>query len=188
MKLRLISVALVFITPNVFISTSFAETLVEFGIHSGGDEITLVSESNTVIESTKAGSKYSFSIGGTKAFTDNYEAQFSFGIKSDASYSTDNESSWVRYPLNAMLFYHSEDLRLGLGTTAHLFAKFKASGTTNNASTTYKDAIGALFEIDYRLDRQYYLGLRYTSIKYVSEDNGNSYDGSSVGILIIVLI
>lgn len=188
MKLRLISLALVLIIANVFISSSFAETLIEVGIHSGGDEITLVSESNAVIESTKAGGLYSFAFGGTKAYTDNIEAQLSFGIKSDASYSADNEFSWVRYPLNAMLFYHTKHLRLGLGATAHFYPKFKVSGTTKNASTTYKDAIGALFEIDYELDQIFHLGLRYTDIKYDSETDGRRFDGSSIGLLLIVLL
>jgi len=187
MKFRFISLALVLILPYVFTSPVFAEVLIEFGVQSGGDEITLVSDTNTVIESTRAGGKYSFSLGGTKALTDKIEAQFSLGVLSDANYTKDDEASWERYPVNAMLFYRTENFRLGLGATAHFFPKFKVSGTTKNASTTYKDAIGALFEVDYRLNQDFHLGLRYTDIKYDSEADGTRYDGSSVGLLLIVL-
>jgi hypothetical protein len=187
MKFRFIAVALVLILPYVFIPAAFAEVLIEFGIQSGGDEITLVSDTNAVIESTKAGGRYSFAIGGTKALTDNIEAQLSLGIISDADYTKDDEATWERYPLNAMLFYRTENFRFGLGATAHFSPKFKVSGTTKNASTTYKDAIGGLFEIDYRLNRDFHLGLRYTNIKYDSEADGTRFDGSSVGLLLIVL-
>jgi len=188
MRHNLFSLALVLFVSNTIIPSSFAEVLLEAGIHTGGDEITLLDNSNTVIESTRAGSKYTLNIGGTKSFTDNVEAQFSLGIKSDASYSADKEASWVRYPLNAMLFYRTNKFRVGLGATAHFYPEFKVSGTTQNVSTKYEDAIGALFEIDYRLDSVFHLGLRYTDINYVSETNGQSFDGSSVGLLLIVLI
>ena len=188
MKYKFFSVALVLIISNAFISSAFAEVLIEAGIHTGGDEITLVNQSNAIIESTEAGSKYTLNIGGTKAFSDNIEAQFSLGIKSDASYGADQEASWVRYPVNAMVFYRTSKLRLGLGATVHLFPEFKVSGTAQSASTKYDDALGALFEIDYRLDSVFHIGLRYTDITYVSQTNGQRFDGSSVGLLIIVLI
>ncbi|MGD8926989.1 MAG: hypothetical protein PVG20_09050 [Thioalkalispiraceae bacterium] len=188
MKFRYIQVALVLIIPYVFIPSSYAEALLELGIHSGGDEITLVDGSNTVIESTKAGSLYSFSLGGTLDYTDTIAAQLSFGIKSDSNFTKDNEASWVRYPFNAMLFYHRDNFRLGLGATVHFSPKYKVSGETKNASSSYKDALGALFEIDYRLNQQFHLGLRYTDIKYVRETDSASFDGSSVGLLLIVLI
>jgi len=187
MKFRFIPVALVLILLDLLIPSAFADVLIEFGIQSGGDEITLVSDTNDVIESTKAGGEYSFSVGGTKALTDNIEAQLSLGVISDANYTKDDEATWERYPLNAMLFYRTENFRLGLGATAHFSPKFKVSGTTKNASTTYKDAIGALFEIDYRLNKDFHLGLRYTDIKYDSEVDGKRFDGSSVGLLLIVL-
>jgi hypothetical protein len=188
MKSRFIFVVSVLIIANFFTPTSYAKALLELGIHTGGDEITLVDGSNNVIESTKAGKLYSFALGGTIDYTETIEAQFSFGIKSDADYTSDDEASWVRYPLNAMLFYHGGNFRLGLGATAHFAPKFKVSGTTKNASDSYKDAIGALFEIDYRLNEQFYLGLRYTDIDYVRENDGQSFNGSSVGLLLILLI
>ena len=155
---------------------------------SWADEIILVDDSNVVIESTKAGELYSLALGGTLALTDNIEAQFSLGIKSNSNYAFDSEASWVRYPINAMLFYNYENFRLGLGATAHLFSKYKVSGATKNASSTYKNALGGLLEIDYRVSQSLHLGLRYTSIQYVSEDDGRGYDGSSIGLLLILLM
>lgn len=188
MKFRFSQLALILIILHAFISSSNAEVLLEIGIHTGGDEITLVDATNTVIESTNAGDKLSFALGGTKAITDNFEGQFSFGIKSDSHHTVDDEASWVRYPVNAMLFFHNENLRLGLGATVHFSPKYKVSGNTNNASSSFKDAIGALFEIDYRLNQQFHLGLRYTDIKYERENDGRRFDGSSVGLLLILLI
>jgi hypothetical protein len=188
MKFRFILTALVLNIPLGFIPSAYARVLVELGIHTGGDEMTLVDDSNAVIESTKAGELYSLALGGTKAFTDNIEAQFTIGIKSNSNYALDSEASWVRYPVNGMIFYYSENYRLGLGATAHLYPKYKVSGTTKNASSSYKNALGGLLEFDYRLSGQLYLGLRYTAIEYVREDDGKRFDGSSIGLLLLLLI
>jgi len=188
MKYRFILAALVLIIPFGFIPSVYARILFEIGVHTGGDEISLVDDSNAVIESTKAGSLYSFALGGTIAFTDNIEAQLSFGIESNANHTKENEASWVRYPLNGMLFYHKDKFRLGLGATAHFSPKYKVSGATKNASSSYKDAIGGLFEIDYRLTEQLHVGLRYTNIQYVREDDDRRFDGSSIGLMLLLLI
>lgn len=188
MILRVITVALVSIIPYVFPASSYARVLIELGVHTGEEEITLIDGSNAVIQSTKAGSLYSFSLGGTIDLTDNLETQLSVGIKSDANFAKDYEASWVRYPLNAILFYRKENFRLGIGATAHLFPKYEVSSTTVNASNTYEDAIGAILEFDYRINELAHLGLRYTDIDYVRENDGQSFDGSSIGLMIIFLI
>ena len=126
--------------------------------------------------------------GSTIDLTDNLETQLSVGIKSDANFGKDYEASWVRYPLNAILFYRQENFRFGIGATAHLFPKYEVSSATVNASNTYEDAIGAILEFDYRINELAHLGLRYTDIDYVRESDGMSFDGSSVGLLIIFLI
>ena len=188
MKPGFITTALALIIPFSFIPSAHARVLFELGVHTGGDELILVDESTMATESTKAGGLYSLALGGTLEFTDNFEAQFSFGIKSGSNYSSENEASWVRYPLNALIFYHTEDVRLGLGATVHFVPEFKVSGSTKNASSTYKEAIGGLLEIDYRLTGEFYLGLRYTAIQYVRESDNRSFDGSSVGLLLLLLI
>lgn len=188
MKFRFILATLVFLILYGLIPSAYARALVELGVHTGGDELTLVDDTNTVIESTKAGALYSLALGGTLAITDNIETQFSIGIKSDSNFTTDSEASWVRYPVNGMLFYYSEDFRLGLGATVHVYPKYKVSGATKNASSSYKDAIGGLLEIDYRVTGQLHMGLRYTNIQYVREDDGRRFDGSSIGVLLILLI
>ena len=188
MTFKLVLAALVFIIPFVFIPSANARTIAELGIHTGGDEMTLVDDSNVVIESTKAGKLYSLALGGTLALSDKTEAQFTFGIKSDSNFTTNSEASWVRYPFNAILFYNYENFRLGLGATAHLFSKYKVSGDTKNASSTFKNSIGGLLEIDYRVAKQLHLGLRYTNIQYEREDDGRRFDGNSIGLLLILLM
>ncbi len=188
MKIRIITVFLILIIPYVFTPSSYADVLFELGIHTGEGEISLVDNSNAVVASTKAGRLYSFSIGGTIEHTDNLETQLSFGIKSDGQFSTDSETSWVRYPFNAIVFYRKQNFRIGLGATAHLFSKYETSGPAVNASNTYEDAIGAIVEFDYRINEQFHLGLRYTDINYVRENDSKRFDGSSIGIMLILLV
>lgn len=177
-----------FIVLLAYSHASFSEALVEVGIHLGGDELIIEDYSNGAKNSAKAGNLFSFAIGGVKSFSDTIDGQLSIGIKSDIIKTDNPEVVWIRYPINAMLFYGRENYRVGLGLTAHLSPKLKGNGVASNISENYKDAIGGLFEIDFTIDTTFKWGLRFTNIKYDSKLRDRSVSGNSLGILMIALI
>jgi len=167
---------------------TLAETLLEAGVHSGGDELIIDNYSNGAKDSSNAGDLFSFAIGGTKSFTKNIEGQLSIGVKSNIINTTEPEVTWVRYPLNAIVFYRSETYRIGLGITTHFSPKLKGNGVASNISEGYKDAIGGLFEVDFTINKHFLWGIRYTSINYESNLRNRNVKGNSLGLLIIALI
>ena len=172
----------------VYVPTSFAETIVEVGVHFGGDELIVDNYSNGGKDSSKAGNLFSFAMGGTKSFSKNIDGQLSIGIRSDIVNSSNPEVTWIRYPLNAILFYRKENYRIGLGLTTHLSPKLEGNGVASNISETYKDALGGLVEVNFNLNKTFLWGLRYTNIKNESDRRDRSVSGSSLGVLFIALI
>lgn len=167
---------------------TFAGTVFEAGIHLGGDELITEPYSNGEKGSIEAGGVFSLALGGTKDFTSNIQGQFSIGIKSDDVYPGETKVTWVRYPLNVMMFYRSSAYRVGLGVTTHFAPKLKGADVASNISESYKDALGGIFEVDFNIDKSFYWGLRYTNINYESSLRDRTVNGNSVGILIIALL
>lgn len=177
-----------FIVLLAYSHASLSETLIEAGIHLGGDELIIEDYSNGGKDSSKAGNLFSFAMGGTKSFSDNIDVQLSLGIKSDIINSENPEVTWVRYPLNAMVFYRTKAYRIGLGITDHLSPKLNGNGVASNISESYHDAIGALFEVDVKINDTFLWGLRFTNIKYESRRRDRSLNGNSLGLLIMALL
>lgn len=166
--------------------TAVAEVIVELGVNFGGTELITEPDTNGNRDTFRAGERLSFAIGGTKHYTPEIEGQFSLGVKSDVVESMDKEVSWVRYPVNGLLFYRAEKFRLGLGLTYHFSPNISGSGTAGNISQRYEDALGTLLELDFNLTQGFMWGLRYTYIEYEPADGGAAVDGESIGVLLIV--
>ena len=179
---------ILFILLITYAPTLVAETLLEAGIHHGGDELIIENYNNGGKDSSTAGDLFSLGIGGLKSYTKNIDGQFTIGIKSDIITSGELEVTWVRYPLNAMFFYRADTYRVGLGLTAHFAPKLKGTGAAENITENYKDALGGLFEIDFNINKTMLWGIRYTSIKYESDRRDRSIRGDSLGLLIIARI
>lgn len=173
-----------------FVSTAVAsaETLIEVGIHTGGDELIIENYSNGAKTSADAGGLFSFAMGGTKSFSDRIDGQFSIGIKSDIINTTDPEVTWVRYPINTTIFYRRDKYRIGLGLTAHLSPSLKGNGVAGNISENFKHALGALLEVNFKIDNYFLWGFRYTNITYNSNRRNRSVSGDSLGVMVIALI
>ena len=188
MQIRSFIAGFFYLASLAYTPASFSETLLEVGIHLGGDELITHNYTNGAKDSLKAGEIFSLSIGGTKSFTPKIEGQLSFGVKSDFVHSTEKEVDWVRYPLNSILFYRADKYRIGLGLTVHFSPKLKGTGVASNISESFKDAIGGIVEVDRRLSKIYLWGLRYTNITYESNQGGRKVSGNSLGILLIAIL
>ena len=186
MKTRKINIGSLLILFSIAYSqVAYSDMIIEAGFHLGGDELIQESYTNGETGSLKAGNMFSFDFGPLKQFSESFEAQLTLGIKSDVIYSGDVEVSWIRYPLNALFFYRAEKYRLGLGATYHLSPKVKGQDFASNVSQAYKNALGALLEIDFDIKPGFMWGLRYTRIDYETEEGDRVVDGNSLGILII---
>lgn len=163
----------------------FADTIIELGIHIGGDELIYKQYDNGKKDTMKAGELFSFSFGRLYQLPSSWETQFTFGIKSDAIYDQDVKVSWVRYPLNGLMFYRMNGVRVGLGASYHFSPQLQGSGHAANVGEKYNDTVGGLFEVDFIYTEKFMWGIRITAIEYESKMDGHVVDGSSIGLLII---
>lgn len=171
-----------------YIPSSYAQTLIEAGIHYGGDELVTTNFTNGQRISDRAGNLFSLAFGGTKAYSDTVVGQFSIGAKTDIVNNSNPEVTWVRFPLNTTLFYRQAKYRVGLGLTVHFSPKLKGTGVASNITTDFKDAIGGIFEVDFNIGKTFLWGLRYTRIDYQSKIGDRRMNGDSLGLLIIALL
>lgn len=171
---------------NPFISKiTLADSIIELGIHFGGDELVYEQASNGDKDTIKAGELFSFDVGRLYQHSPSWETQLTFGIKSDAKYDQDVSVSWIRYPLNGLVFYRMAKSRVGLGATYHFSPQLQGSGLAANIGEKYNDALGGLFEVDFIYSKKFLYGIRLTLIEYESKKDGHVVDGSSIGFLII---
>ncbi len=177
---NLVPAALLLLNQNVK-----ADSIIELGVHFGGEEIVYGSYENGQKDSMKAGELFSFDVGRLYHLSSPWETQWTFGIKSDAKYDNDYEVSWVRYPLNGLLFYRMDSSRIGLGATIHFSPELQGTGVASNIKEEYNNALGALLEMDFIYSEKFLWGIRLTLIEYESKKDGHVADGSSIGFLII---
>lgn len=181
-----ILVGLITISGNMLIPQRVvADSIIELGIHFGGDELIYEQYGNGDKDTMKAGELFSFDFGRLYQLSPSWETQLTFGIKSDAIFDQEVEVSWVRYPLNGLLFYRMAKARVGLGATYHFSPQLQGSGDASNIGEKYHDALGGLLEIDFVRSKKFLWGIRFTFIEYESKKDGHVVDGSSIGFLII---
>lgn len=181
-----ILVGLIMVSGNLLIPHRVvADSIIELGIHFGGDELINAQYENGDKDTMKAGELFSFDFGRLYQLSPSWETQLTFGIKSDAIYDQDVEVSWIRYPLNGLMFYRMSAVRVGLGASYHFSPQLKGSGHARNIGEKYNDALGALFEVDFVYSEKFLWGIRLTAIEYESKKDGHVVDGSSIGFLII---
>ncbi len=162
-----------------------ADTIIEMGVHFGGDELIYESYDNGDKDTMKAGELFSFGFGRLYQLSSSWETQLTFGIKSDAKYDQDVNISWVRYPLNGLIFYRMTGIRVGMGVTYHLSPNLQGSGHAGNIGEKYNNALGGLMEIDFIKNKRFLWGIRLTLIEYESKKDSHVVDGSSIVFLII---
>ena len=166
-------------------SDALADSLIELGVHFGGGELIYEPFSNGQRKTMKAGELFSFSVGRLFQLSNSWETQLTFGVKSDAKYDQDIKVSWVRYPINALMFYRMSTTRVGFGATYHVAPKLKGYGLAGNIIEKYENAVGGLLELDFIRSERFLWGMRLTLIQYESRKDQHTVDGNSLGFLII---
>ena len=171
----------------------------EIGLHIGGDDVR-----TPVTDDVMAGGLFSASVGLLSPVGDSLDLRASIGIKYGTEmfffnpFDLDPEFlNFKRYPLGAMLITNNaEGINYGVGMTYHL--KPEMSSPDNLISNIeFDDAFGFVAEIDIKLGKSGYVGIKYTSINYKT-DNPNigelasdgsfisvdTVDGNSIGLVI----
>lgn len=150
------------------------------GYDTGGDEIVAVNFTSGETDSIRANEGLYLG-GGVSVLNDagNLEFLGTLSVKYQAIHASNGDVTWIRFPLEALLFYRVRSFRLGGGPTYVMRPRLKGTGDASGIDTAFDNALGAVLQGDYLLGRVA-LGLRYTILDYKA--GGNTVRSNGVGV------
>jgi hypothetical protein len=150
------------------------------GYDTGGDKIVTVTFTNGDTQSIRAGEGLYLGAG-VSILSDEKNLEFlaTANYKYAAIHADNGDLTWTRIPLDALMFYRWEKVRLGGGLTFQMSPKLKGSGQASSVNVNVDNAIGLLVQADYLMGKVA-LGARATFVDFKA--NGASASGNSVGI------
>jgi hypothetical protein len=151
------------------------------GADFGGDTLVNVTFTDGSTASVKANEGFYFG-GGASIVTDSklVEIELSLAYKFSMINASNGDIDWTRWPLEALVFYRLDKVRLGGGLTYHLNPEVDGSGVATPLNIKFDDALGFVLQADYRLSDKMAIGMRYTNLKY--EVDGSSASAKSNGL------
>jgi hypothetical protein len=161
--------------------------MVRLAAEAGGDQVLQFTYSDGSTPDVTAGGGLLISAGAAfqafKSGSHELDAQVNLGWKYRTIPPASNqEASWSRFPLEALLFYRTPvGLRLGGGATVHLGNVLEASGDALNSRVAFKNKPGFVLQTEYVM-RRFSFDVRYTLMKYEVESGGSgTVDANSIG-------
>ena len=157
--------------------------LVRAGFDFGGDTLEVVAFADGTTETIKANE--GFYISGGAAYipeTWNLETEVTLGWKYTGVTASNGELKFTRFPLEALVFYPWEFVRVGGGLAYHINPTLDRSGAVSGSDEDYDNAAGAIAQIDYRPSDNLTLGLRYTLLEYSRAGGNSSADGIGITV------
>jgi hypothetical protein len=141
--------------------------ILKTGFDFGGDNIVTVPFTDGSTRTLKG--NQGFYVGGGAAIINeagNWELDVTLAYKLALIHATNGDLTWTRWPLEALVFYRFQHVRLGGGLAYHISPKLEGSGVANNLDIDFKDALGAVLQADWRITPTISVGLRYTFLEY----------------------
>jgi hypothetical protein len=91
--------------------------------------------------------------------------------------------TWSRWPLDGLVFYRWNKVRAGGGLTYHLNPDLKGSGVISGLNVDFKNSLGLLLQVDWRITEKMNFGARYTVLDYKVKNFGTEVDSNGLGIV-----
>jgi hypothetical protein len=150
------------------------------GYDAGGDSVASLTYTNGNTDSLRANEGLYAGAGVSMLNgAGNIEFQGTLSVKYAGLHADNGDVTWLRYPLDALLFYRRQTFRLGGGLTYVIGPRVKGTGEASYIDMKLDDAAGVVLQGDYLLDRVS-LGLRYTILDY--KFGGSTIKSSGVGV------
>lgn len=133
----------------------------------GGD--TLVDVSFTDGTQDRLESNRLLALGGGASWINdagNLEVEVTLAYKFTTVEGTNGSVEFVRYPLDALVFYRAQQFRVGAGVTYHLKPQVKGTGVAEDIQGKFDNALGAIVQADWLFTEHVSVGVRYTFLDY----------------------
>jgi len=159
--------------------------IIQVSYHLGGDELITIDHDYKADYTIDAGDGFNFELG--MAIEDpqgGVEIQLLAGYKFDSDSADNGDMTWDMFPLSALGFIKIPYWKFGGGLTYHLNPKLRGGFGKDNINDRFKDALGAIAQIQYEPIDSVAIGLRATFIEYKLErDSSQTANGNSVGLV-----
>ena len=141
--------------------------LLKAGFDFGGDTMVTVRFTNGDTESVKA-NEGGYIGGGVAIFSEakDWEFHVTLAYKYDAVDAENGDIEWTRIPLEALAFYRHQRVRFGGGLAYHMNPEIEGSGVVGGLNIKFKNALGAIVQVDWLITDKIGLGARYTLLEY----------------------
>ena len=163
-----------------FLSAAELKPALVAGYDTGGDDIQVVGFTSGKTDSIRANEGLYLG-GGVSVLNDARNLEFlgTLSMKYQAIHASNGDVTWIRFPVDALLFYRMQSFRLGAGLTYAAHARLKGSGDASYIDTSFESGLGAVVQGDY-LQGRVALGLRYTALDYRA--GGTTFKSNGVGV------
>jgi hypothetical protein len=141
--------------------------ILKAGLDFGGDSMFTVRFTNGDTETVKANE--GLYLGGGAAIINDartLELDVTLAYKFGLIYASNGDVTWSRWPLEALVFYRFQKVRLGGGVAYHISPHLEGGGVVGGLDVKFKDALGAVLQADWRITETISAGLRYTALEY----------------------
>jgi len=191
------------LTLGTLSASDTIKPIIQLGYDVGGTELATVHHENYDDYGYRYNNNYKIRAGEGVSFeagaaigsdNSNMELQFLVGYKFDSDSATNGEVTWDVVPFTALAMFKSNKWKFGGGLTYHLNPRLNSTFPiydknnnflSNGINDTYKDALGGVAKIQYRVTPSFDVGLKGTLIEYELEDDP-SYKarGNSIGFVL----
>lgn len=156
----------------------------QLGYDTGGDTLVTVTFSGGETQSLRANRGLYFG-GGLSLVNEaqDIETEIALSYKVDDVTASNGDATWSRWPIDALVFYRWPTIRVGAGATYHLNPKLDGSGVIGGLNVRFKDSLGYLLQVDYRVTKNINIGLRYTAMDYEVEGSNASAGANGIGVV-----
>jgi hypothetical protein len=144
--------------------------LVKAGVDFRGETLVTAVFADGETETMKANEGFYF--GGGLAVIEEarrFELHATVAYKFGVINASNGEIEWTRFPLEVLAFYRFQKVRVGGGLTYHLSPRLEGDGVVGGLDVRFKDALGALLQVDWLFTQNLAVGARYTVLKYEAE-------------------
>lgn len=141
--------------------------LVKAGIDVGGNTIVTAVFEDGDTEEIKANE--GVYLGGGAAFINDakdLEFQLTLAYKWALIDADNGDIEWMRWPLEALAFYRWQRVRAGVGLAYHMNPRLEGDGVVNDLNIKFKNALGAILQVDWRITETIAVGGRVTLLEY----------------------
>ncbi|MBV8633628.1 MAG: outer membrane beta-barrel protein [Burkholderiaceae bacterium] len=155
------------------------------GLSVGGQTINTVQYTDGSSSNISSGTGGIIHAGLDWRISESFSSQLTVGYQfRETPAASNGDARFTRIPVDLLFYYHPDQKwRLGLGAEYVVSPKVSGSGEASYVSEDFKNALGAIVEVEYFFSPQISMKVRGVKENYKPQDGGPSIDGSHAAII-----